>query len=209
MGDGILKVRSWYLCPENEAKETLEKSGKKETFEKILARYEGWAPEVLELLKQADLNSLRHWTLYELPVGSRWQHQKGYTLIGDAASLATPFSGEGVNKAMQDSMELADLIQKSQGPASLSLDEAVLKYEEQMFPRAKKLQAVTMASKEILFGPDTPTALIPRMLALMVSDNPSFFIRLLGTAPVRAVVYSIFWIRKQIGWAVRRLWRRT
>jgi 2-polyprenyl-6-methoxyphenol hydroxylase-like FAD-dependent oxidoreductase len=209
MGDGILKVRSWYLCPENEAKETLEKYGKKETFEKILARYEGWAPEVLELLKQADLNSLRHWTLYELPVGSRWQHQKGYTLIGDAASLATPFSGEGVNKAMQDSMELADLIQKSQDPDSLSLDEAVLKYEEQMFPRAKKLQAVTMASKEILFGPDTPTALIPRMLALMVSDNPSLFIRLLGTAPVRAVFYSIFWIRKQIGWAVRRLWRRT
>ena len=209
MGDGSLKVRSWYVSPENEAKETLEKYGKKATFEKILDRYVGWAPEVLELLRQADLDSLRHWTLYELPVGAFWQHKKGYTLIGDAASLATPFSGEGVNKAMQDAMELADLIQKSQTEDSLTLDDAVLKYEELMFPRAKNIQAKTLASKEILFGPDTPTALIPRMLALMVSDSPSFFVRLLGTAPVRAVFYSIFWIRKQIGWAVRRFWRRT
>ena len=209
MGDGSLKVRSWYICPENEAKVTLEKYGKKKTFEKILARYVDWAPEILELLKQADLDSLRHWTLYELPVGKFWEHKKGFTLIGDAASLATPFSGEGVNKAMQDAMELADLIQKSQTQDFLSLDEAVLKYEKQMFPRARNIQARTMASKEILFGTDTPTALIPRMLALMVSDNPSFFIRLLGTAPVRAIIYSIFWVRKQIGWAVRRFWRRT
>ncbi|KAE9375358.1 FAD/NAD(P)-binding domain-containing protein [Stipitochalara longipes BDJ] len=209
MGDGSLKVRSWYVCPENEAKETLVRYGKKETFEQILLRYVGWAPEILELLKRADVDSLRHWTLYELPVGCRWQHQKGFTLIGDAASLATPFSGEGVNKAMKDAIELADLIQKSQTQDVLTLDEAVLKYEELMFPRAKKIQTMTMANKEIMFGPDTPTALIPHMLALMVSDSPSFFIRLLGTPPILAAFYSYFWVRKQIGWAVRRLWRRT
>ena len=209
MGDGSLKVRSWYICPETEAKETLEKYGKKATFEKILDRYVGWAPEILELLKQADLDSLRHWTLYELPPGSFWEHKKGFTLMGDAASLATPFSGEGVNKAMKDATELADLIQRSQTEDFFTIDEAVLKYEELMFPRAGKIQALTLASKEILFGPDTPTALIPRMLALMVRDNPLVFIRLLGTAPVRAVFYAFFWIWKQIGWGVRRFWRRT
>ena len=209
MGDDSLKIRSWYVCPENEAKETLDRYGKQGTFEKILERYVDWAPEMTELLRQADLNSLRHWTLYELPVGCKWEHKKGFTLIGDAASLSTPFSGEGVNKAMQDAMELADLIHKSQIQAHLTLDDAVLEYEELMFPRAKKLQALTMKNKESMFGPDTPTALIPRMLAVMVSDSPSIFMRMLGTAPVLAVFYSYFWIRKQIGWAVRRLWRRA
>lgn len=209
MGNGSLKVRSWYVCPENEAKETLEKYGKRGTFERILERYADWAPEMTELLKQADLDSLKQYTLYELPVGCKWEHKKGFTLIGDAASLATPFSGEGVNKAMQDAMQLADFIQKSQTQDVFTLDGAVVEYEQLMFLRAEKLQAMTMKNKEIMFGPDTPTALIPRMLALMVSDHPSIFVRMLGSAPILALLYSYFWIRKQIGWTVRRFWRRT
>lgn len=208
LGDGSLIVRSWYICPESEAKETLIQNGKAKTFEIILRKYADWAPEIIELLTQADLDSLKHRTLYELPVGSKWVHKKGFTLVGDAASLATPFSGEGVNKAMLDAMELADFIQESQAQANLALDEAVLKYERQMFPRAEKLQAMTIKNKEILFGPDTPTALIPRMLRVMTYDHPSIFVRMIGAAPVRALLYSYFWIVKQIGWA-RRLWRRT
>ena len=41
------------------------------------------------------------------------------------------------------------------------LDETVLEYEELMFPGAEKLQAVTMTNKENMFGPGTPTTLIP------------------------------------------------
>ncbi|SLM36141.1 Monooxygenase, FAD-binding [Lasallia pustulata] len=210
MGNDNIKVRSFFLCPEGEAKEMLDKYGKKGTLEKILERYVDWAPEMTELLRQGDLDGLKHWTLYELPVGCKWEHKKGFTLIGDAASLATPFSGEGVNKAMKDSLELAELIEKSRDPNDdLTLDQAVLLYEQLMFPRAEKIQAMTMNFKQIAFGPDAPIGLMTGMLKTVASDSPSMLMKMLGTAPVLAAVFSYFWIRMQVGWAVRRLWRRT
>jgi 2-polyprenyl-6-methoxyphenol hydroxylase-like FAD-dependent oxidoreductase len=210
MGNNSLKVRSWYLCPEGEAKEMLDKYGKKKTLEMILERYAGWAPEMTELLKVADLDGMKAWTLYELPVGCAWEHKKGFTLIGDAASLATPFSGEGVNKAMKDSLELGELIEKSQDPNNdLALDEAVLRFEQGMFPRSKKMQEMTMANKQGWFGPDGPIGSMTGMLKRMTSDSPSVFVRMLGTAPFVGALYSYLWIRTQIGLMVRRLWRRT
>ncbi|KAI4215947.1 MAG: hypothetical protein LQ351_001443 [Letrouitia transgressa] len=210
MGDGSLKVRSWYLCPEGEAKETLDKFGKRGTLERILERYAGWAPEMTEFLRQGDLSGLRHWTLYELPVGYKWEHKEGFTLIGDAASLATPFSGEGVNKAMKDALQLTDLIEKSQDPEEdFTLDQAVSSYEQLMFTRAEKLQAVTMGNKQTMFGPDTPIGLMTYLVKTMANDSPSILVKMLGTAPIVAAVFGFFWIRQQVGWAVRRFWRRT
>lgn len=211
MGDGSLKVRSWYTCAEGEAKETLKQHGKDGTLKQILGRYEGWAPEMTEFYKQADLQSLREWTLYELPVGCKWEHRQGFTLIGDAASLTTPFGGEGVNKAMKDSLELAELIEKSLGSQGrLTLDEAILHYEQLMFPRAEKVQRTTMANKQNVFGPDAPIALMTGMIKAMASEEEaSILVKVAGSAPVLAVVFSYFWIRQQIGWAVRTWWRRT
>ena len=211
MGNGSLKVRSWFRCPEGEAKETLDKHGKKKTLEKTLEKYAGWAPEITEFLRQGDLNTLKQWTLYELPVGSKWEHKPGFTLIGDAASLTTPFSGgEGVNHAMKDSLQLAELIKKSQNPKTdLSLGQAVSLYEQQMFPGTEKLQAKTIDFKQMVFGPDAPIGLFTGMLRSMTSESSSVFVRMLGTAPVLALVFTYFWIRVQVGWAVRRFWRRT
>ena len=210
MGNNGIKVRSWFLCPEGEAKETLDKYGKKRTLEKILERHADWAPEMTEFLRQADLDGLKHWTLYELSVGCKWEHEKGLTLIGDAASLMTPFGGEGVNKAMKDSFELAELIGKSQDPNDdLTLDQAVVLYEQLMFPRAEKIQVKTMTIKQISFGPDTPLRPLTGMLKTMASESPSILIKILGTAPVVAAAYGYFWIRTQLGWAVRRFWRKT
>ena len=210
MGNDSLKIRTWFKCPEGDAKDRLEKYGKKESVEKMLEGYADWAPEMTELLRHGDPETLRHWTLYELPVGCRWEHQTGFTLIGDAASLATPFSGEGVNKAMTDSMVMAELIEKSQDPNDdLTLDDAVLEYEQLMFPRAEKLQASTMTNKQLMFSPEAPIGLMTGMLKNMASESPSILMKIVGTAPVIASVFSYFWIRTQIGWAIRRLWRRT
>lgn len=208
LGTGAIKVRSWFVCSESEAKERLDKGGKETIIDRILSRYPGWAPELTELFKQADPDSLRHWILYELPVGSKWEHKKRFTLIGDAASLATPFSGEGVNKAMEDSLQLAELIERSQDPEhNLTLDQAVLQYEQAMFPRAEKLQAKTMMNKQAAFTSDSPVQLMTIMLKYMTGQSPSIWIRMLGTAPVVAIAYGLVWVRLQIGWAVRWYWR--
>lgn len=210
MGNGSLKVRSWFMCPEGEAKETLDKHGKKEALEKILDMYAGWAPEITEFFRQGDLDGLRHWTLYELPVGFKWEHKESFTLVGDAASLSTPFSGEGVNKATKDSLELAELIVQSQDPNDdLTLDQAVRRYEQLMFPRTDKIQTTTMTNKQNMFGPDAPIAMMTGALKTMASDSPSGLKRMLGSAPVIAALYGYLWIVTQVGWAVRRLWRRT
>jgi 2-polyprenyl-6-methoxyphenol hydroxylase-like FAD-dependent oxidoreductase len=210
MGNDSLKVRSWFQCPEGEAAERLERLGQKDTLAEVKTWYTEWAPEITELLRQANPESIRHWTLYELPVGCKWEHVKGCTLIGDAASLATPFSGEGVNKAMTDALQLAELIEKSQDTSNnLALDQAVLQYEEKMFPRAEKIQSLTEANKTAMFRADAPVGLISRMLETMALDDPSVLAKLISTTPVVATVYSYFWIRTQIGWAVRKYWRRT
>ena len=209
MGDGSVKVRSWFACPEGEVKTVLEKHGKKATLEKILGRYEGWASEMTELLRQADLETLRCWTCYELPVGYKWEHKKGLTLIGDASSLTAPFSGEGVNKAMKDALELAELVGKSHDPNSeFTFDQAVLDYEHLMFPRAGKLQVAAMNNKQIMFSSDTPVDLISGMVKIKASESSTIFMKI-GTIPLVALAYCYFWIRVQIGWAVRRLWRKT
>ena len=209
LGDGRLKVRSWYRCEEGEAKRELETNGKEGTLKNIISRYDGWAPEMIEFFKQGELDSLRYWTLYELPVGTRWEHKKGTTLMGDAASLATPFSGEGVNKAMTDSMELAALIVESHDPESdLSIDQAISKFEQKMFPRSENIQARTMNNKQAWFSPAAPVGSMTELLRKMTGESPSIFVRLLGTAPVVAAFYTYLWTRQQIGRLVRVYWRK-
>jgi 2-polyprenyl-6-methoxyphenol hydroxylase-like FAD-dependent oxidoreductase len=77
--------------------------------------------------------------LYSLPVGLRWPHTAGVTVIGDAAHVMSPFAGEGVNTALHDSLELASCIVASKG----KLDDAVRVYERRMFRRAEIVQKVS------------------------------------------------------------------
>jgi len=66
-----------------------------------------------------------------IPVGHQWDFHPGVTLLGDAAHLMSPFSGEGVNLAMRDAADLACALSDNQ-----NLADAVRGYEQTMFPRA-------------------------------------------------------------------------
>lgn len=210
IGNGSCKVRSWFACPEGEAKTTLAKYGQKGTIDQIIKSFEGWAPEMIEIYRQSDPTTLRQYTLYDLPVGSKWDHKPGFTLIGDAASLMTPFSGEGVNKAMKDCLVLAEQIEESlEADREVTLDQAVLRYEQEMFPRARKIQAHTRSNMQIIFGSDNPMQVLTAMLKSMTSESSSIFVRMLGTPPFVAAASTYFWLIQQVGWAVRTYWRRT
>ena len=78
-----------------------------------------------------------------------------------------------------------------------------------MFPRPEKIQAMTMTNKQNAFGLDAPIGLMAGMLKMMASDSSSIPIKMLGTGPVVAAVHAYFWIRQQVGRAVRRIWMRT
>ena len=211
--NGSLKVRSWYTCPEHSAKETLDKLGPEGALDEILSRYSGWASELLELLLQADVTSMRVWPCYELPVGHTWQHRKGFTLIGDAASLAAPFSGEGVNKAMRDGLDLVRFMEEKLLPSTEStserlatgMDLAIQKYEETMFPRARKIQSMTRNHIEAFFtGKSLPSA-IPAMIKNMASNHESIWVRVIGSSPlVMGIAYIYFWFVSRLGAAARQ-----
>jgi 2-polyprenyl-6-methoxyphenol hydroxylase-like FAD-dependent oxidoreductase len=96
----------------------------------LLAHFEGWSENLLQIVRQCgDHHAPR--AIYALPAGHRWQNRPGITLLGDAAHLMSPFSGEGANLAMLDAADLAlALTSGSDWQASIE------QFELKMFARA-------------------------------------------------------------------------
>lgn len=122
------------------------------TRAEVAQLFPGWAPSLLALIEHADEPMLPR-PLYGLPIGHRWPHRAGLTLLGDAAHLMSPFSGEGANLAMRDGADLAIALVGAIG-AGRSYEDAVRRYEEVMIPRAAA--AAALAKKGLLgaFGPE-------------------------------------------------------
>ena len=111
---------------------------------RILESFEDWIPEMQEFVVACDI--ARPTRLYELPVGNKWSHKNGYTLVGDAANLMTPFSGEGANKALTDALKLSEALINAL-TSKTDIDRAVMEFEQEMFRRAQKVQTRTMLNK--------------------------------------------------------------
>lgn len=95
MGDETLKVTAWLREDEDYPAKLIGEWGSNEEKlkEKILEHYHDWVPELRQLVEVS--TQFQAWPLHELPVDHHWEHINGFTLIGDAAHLMTPFAGEG------------------------------------------------------------------------------------------------------------------
>lgn len=162
--DGSISIHAWGKRDDENWKKNCgyDVSNPKEVKRALLQEYEGWAEPLVKFLQVADDESIESWSTYELPVGHKWDHRPGVTLIGDAAHLCSPFAGEGVNIAMEDALKLSQaLIEAVKTPSSL--DSQVTVFEQDMFIRAA---AVAQKSRDnmidTLFTPGAPGTIVDR-----------------------------------------------
>ncbi|KAK4159464.1 putative tetracycline resistance protein from transposon protein [Cladorrhinum sp. PSN259] len=155
---------------------------------------DGWAVTLRQAIERCE-GKVTTRSLYQLPVGFRWEHVPGVTLVGDAAHLMTPYSGEGVNVALEDSMRLAqgivDAVRGNGGGRVLVdvLDNAVREFEGEMWVRSEKVARLTdELTKLWMFTPDTPGSVIAKTTALNVKFHTSPIMQPLATVGVHAWV---------------------
>ena len=95
--------------------------------------------------------------LHMLPVGYRWEHQVGVTLIGDAAHLMTPWAGEGVNMALWDSWGLAyalTSVPEAEDVAAwqLAIEPGIRAFEETMLVRAQEKAEESVKNRDMILS---------------------------------------------------------
>ena len=95
MSDGSLNVGVWGVRAEAMAGEGRKKSDTHydiQTAEvplksRLREQYRDWHPSLQAFIQEADEDKMVPRDLYMLPIGHRWRHRPGVTLIGDAAHL--------------------------------------------------------------------------------------------------------------------------
>jgi 2-polyprenyl-6-methoxyphenol hydroxylase-like FAD-dependent oxidoreductase len=103
-----------------------------DTMKTSLAGYfTGWSENLLDLIYRSG-NIISTRKIHAVPVGHRWAHRAGITLVGDAAHLMSPFGGDGANLAMQDAADLALALAGENDWRAALRD-----YEAAMFARAE------------------------------------------------------------------------
>jgi 2-polyprenyl-6-methoxyphenol hydroxylase-like FAD-dependent oxidoreductase len=114
----------------------------------LAAHFSGWSESLLELIHRSG-DRMTPRAIHALPVGHRWEHQPGVTLLGDAAHLMSPFGGDGANLAMQDGADLALALAGEEDWRA-----AVQGYENAMFARAELSAAAARDAIDQVFSED-------------------------------------------------------
>lgn len=118
----------------------------------VLAEFAGWSPELQALIAEGDALAIR--PMVALPIGHRWETRQGVTLLGDAAHVMSPFSGEGVNLALADAADLAEALLSNEGW------EAVARYEVAMADRAAVAAEGAAQGLRLSISPDALDAVL-------------------------------------------------
>ena len=205
LGDNNIKMNYWMKEDEVYHKEIMKEiDGHEDKMRTILqAHYNDWLPALRNCIEAS--SRFRSRALYELPVGDRWKHRKGFTLIGDSAHLMTPFSGKGANAAMRDALDLANAIADCLQQGS-ELDTAIQDFEAEMFERTTKVQELTMMHKIHMYAADAPVGFMVGMMDVIAeAKGKKLDEGFLRWIPIRKSVYAMAWLMTSMGGIKRRV----
>jgi len=139
-GDGSIDFYISCKVDENWAKNSgIDFSDRLQVCKWFKEAFLGWDNIWLELFENTSLPLLLR-PQYYVPFDQQWEAQPNITLLGDAAHLMPP-SGEGVNLAMLDALEISECLTGDEFKTTLA---AIAAYEARMFKRA------STATKEAL-----------------------------------------------------------
>lgn len=133
-GDGGLTFYASSLYPEDWIKTSgIDFSDSEQVYAYLVKYYEGWNPIFFTLFE-----ACKHFVprpLNYFPLDQNWDTKQNLTLVGDAAHLMPP-SGEGVNTAMMDALDLSDCLTSGEFQ---NVQAAIAAYEKRMRTRATLL----------------------------------------------------------------------
>jgi 2-polyprenyl-6-methoxyphenol hydroxylase-like FAD-dependent oxidoreductase len=122
---------------------------------RVAEEFDGWAPELRALITESETDPVPR-PIHALPVEHRWDRVPGVTLLGDAAHLMSPFSGEGANLAMFDGAELGKAIAANPG----DVEAALVAYEKDLFPRSASAAAEADRNLNLFFDDNAPQSVV-------------------------------------------------
>lgn len=150
-GDGSLSFYTGCKVPENWVTTSgIDFTDKAKVFAWFKEAFDSWDRQWQELFASDELWFVPR-PMYHYPLDQHWKALPNLTMLGDAAHRMPPYTGEGVNMAMQDAYELADCLT---GDNFKSVQEAIAAYEEQMLQRASVVTQDTLDSTEMLHSED-------------------------------------------------------
>lgn len=123
--------------------------------ELMLDEFDQWEEGLRSIIKEGEIKAIPR-AIYALPTDHQWKSVKGVTLIGDAAHLMSPFAGEGANLALLDGALLAKAIISNQN----NLEEAILKFELEMFKRSREAAIESDRNSKLFFNEQSPQSVV-------------------------------------------------
>ncbi|GAA5012354.1 FAD-dependent oxidoreductase [Actinopolymorpha pittospori] len=118
--------------------------------------FQDWSPRMRGILQEVETDFF-WWPLYTVPARQVWRERSGLTLVGDAAHVMPPFTGQGVNMGLLDALELVTALCS---PEHRDVDTAVARYEAGMLARMEEAVTTTSAVQDILLSPQGPQAIL-------------------------------------------------
>jgi 2-polyprenyl-6-methoxyphenol hydroxylase-like FAD-dependent oxidoreductase len=122
----------------------------------LAEEFDGWAPRLVNFITASTMDEPALRPIYALPVDHEWSRVSGLTLVGDAAHLMSPFAGEGANLAMYDGAQLGQAIITNPS----DLEDAVDRYERELFGRTREVAAMSAQNLELFFGETAPHSVV-------------------------------------------------